>query len=199
MKVLLFGGSFDPPHYGHMNLLENAICAVGPGQVLVVPAGVAPHKAAGASPAALRLAMCRCFQPLFPGLEVSDMETVRQGKSFTVDTLAALAARWPDAELYLCMGGDMLRSFTAWHRWQDILAKATLVAAARQLDEDAALAAAADTLRKQKGCILLAPGPVLPESSTAIRAAVAAGDESAYQRIPPPANAIARQNGLYKV
>lgn len=196
-SLLFFGGSFDPPHLGHMQLLENAIALVQPTGVMVVPAGVPPHKRASATPGALRLAMCECFRPLFAGLEVSDVELRRAGKSYTYDTLCEVLAQRPQAKLYLCMGGDMLASFTAWYRWQDILQMAVLVATGRGEKSDEELKAAADVLRGQGGQVLFAPGEVKVLSSTCIREGIAAGERDAYNWIPPPADEIVRENGLY--
>ena len=103
MKVLLYGGTFDPPHGGHLNLLQGAVRAVQPDRVIVMPAGIPPHKAASATPAALRLEMCRCFAALEgePGLariEVSDWEIGQAAsgrRNYTVLTLEMLARRWP--------------------------------------------------------------------------------------------------------
>lgn len=195
-KVLVFGGSFDPPHVGHMNLLQNAICAVQPHKVLVVPSGTAPHKAASATPGALRAAMCCCFAPLFPGLEISDIELRRPGRSYTADTLEVLIKQYPGAQLYLSIGGDMLESFTTWHRYEEVLAMATLVVQARSDAEQAGLEKAAETLRAQGARVLFAKGPVLPAASSAIRRAVAEGaDVSAL--VPPEALAVIRENHLY--
>ena len=136
MKLLLFGGTFDPPHNGHVHLLQNAIAAVRPDRVVVMPAGTPPHKAASATPARWRLEMCRCFLPLHENLVVSDWEIKRAGKSYTVDTLAMLRREYPDAELFLCMGSDMLTSFTEWRDWQTILKSAALVVQSRTEGDD---------------------------------------------------------------
>ncbi|MDL2294484.1 nicotinate (nicotinamide) nucleotide adenylyltransferase [Ruminococcaceae bacterium OttesenSCG-928-D13] len=196
-KTLVFGGSFDPPHTGHLNLLANGIAAVAPSRVVVVPAGTAPHKAESHTPAELRLAMCACFQPAFPGLEISDLELRRPGKSYTWDTLLALQAAAPDEDFCLLVGGDMLAGFTGWYRWQDLLARATLVAGGRHPNEMPALEQAAETLRTAGGRVILAEGPVLELSSSGLRAALARGDDAAWALIPPPADAIAREHRLY--
>lgn len=78
MKVLLYGGTFDPPHNGHMNNLQAALERVQPDRAIVMPAGIPPHKAASSTPGAVRLAMCQCFTALSPAVEVSDWE-IRQG------------------------------------------------------------------------------------------------------------------------
>ena len=92
MKVLLYGGTFDPPHNGHLNNLQAAAERVRPDQVVVMPAGVPPHKAASSTPAALRLEMCRCFYalegtPYLPRIMVSDWE-IRQRGLVTVGAVA---------------------------------------------------------------------------------------------------------------
>ena len=78
MRVLLFGGTFDPPHNGHIHLLQQAIRAVAPDWVVVMPACLPPHKSPSTTAPDLRLAMCRCFEPIFPDLEVSSWE-IEQG------------------------------------------------------------------------------------------------------------------------
>ena len=98
-KVLLFGGTFDPPHNGHVHFLKSAIRAARPDRVVVMPACIPPHKAASATPAALRLAMCECFRPLFPALEVSDWEIRQGGKSYTIDTVKMLEEKYPGASV----------------------------------------------------------------------------------------------------
>ena len=74
-KVLLYGGTFDPPHNGHINNLRAALELVQPDRVIVMPAGIPPHKAASATPGEVRLAMCDCFKALSPLVEVSDWGT----------------------------------------------------------------------------------------------------------------------------
>lgn len=196
-KILLFGGSFDPPHIGHMNLLQHGIAATAPGAVLVVPAGTPPHKAETRAPAALRLAMCECFRPLFPHLEISDMELVRGGKSYTIDTVQQVKSQHPGAVVYLLVGGDMLVDFPKWHRWRQLLSQVVLVAAGREKHTERRLAEAAEYLRAQGGNVIMAEGEVVPAASSEIREAIAAGQRDAYFLIPPPADEIVRQNGLY--
>ena len=195
-RLLVFGGSFDPPHQGHMALLRNAAAAVRPGRVLVIPSGTAPHKRASATPGPLRAAMCACFRQVFPGAEVSPIEIERPGRSYTVHTLARLQAENPGARLYLSIGGDMLLSFAEWYHYKDILRMATLVAQRRGEEAMPRLEAAADALRKQGGQVVFAPGPVVPAASSAIRRAVAEGKDVS-PLVPEEALKIIRQNRLY--
>lgn len=196
-RVLLFGGTFDPPHNGHMGLLDCACRAVCPDLVVVEPAGIPPHKAASATPAAHRLAMARCFEAVWPRVLVDDTEVRREGKSYTVDTLETLARRYPGAALYLAMGSDMLLTFREWRRWQDILRLAALVVHSRENGDGPRLAACAQSLEAQGGRVVRAPGRVLEVSSTQVRALAASGQDLSALVPAQVATYIARQ-GLYR-
>lgn len=169
MKILLFGGTFDPPHNGHINNLRAAMDVVQPDRVIVMPAGIPPHKKASATPAQLRLAMCACFQAVSPKVEVSDWEIRQEGRSYTIHTLQMLHAQNPGAELYMCLGSDMLLSFTRWRSWQEILQLAALVVESRETGDAEALEFAAETLRQQGGRVLFARAEVYPCASSDIR------------------------------
>lgn len=191
-RVLLFGGTFDPPHAGHMHSLAAAIRAVKPHRVIVMPAGIPPHKAASATPGEWRAAMCQCFVPLFPGLEVSDWEIRGEGKSYTIDTVRMLARRFAGAALYLCIGSDMLLSFTEWRCWRELLQRAALVVQSREREDGEALRAAAEALRAEGGRVLFTDAPALPMASSAIRA----GGPGAPPLLPW-VEQVARQHHLY--
>ena len=196
-RILLYGGTFDPPHNGHMNNLRAAIAAVRPDRAIVMPAGIPPHKAASATPAACRLAMCACFRAVDPCVELSDWEIRREGRSYTVDTLEMLHAANPGAHLYLAVGSDMLLSFTAWRRWRDIVRLATLVVQSRLNGDAAALQSAAAGLRAGGARVVFAQAGALPCASREIRA----GDYSAAELaalLPPSVRALIEQYGLYR-
>lgn len=196
-RVLLFGGTFDPPHNGHMALLESACRAVRPDLAVIEPAGIPPHKRASATPAAHRLAMARCFEAVWPRVLVDDTEICRGGKSYTIDTLDALAARFPGARLYLAIGSDMLRTFRIWWRWQDILRRAVLVVHSREEGDEGALREAAEGLAAEGGRVVFAPGRVLEISSTQLRRLLEeGGDAGAY--LPADVAAYIARNGLYR-
>ena len=147
MKVLLYGGTFDPPHNGHLNNLRAAADRVRPDKVVVMPAGLSPFKQHTSAPGALRLEMCRCFaalaqEPGMPPLEVSGWEVAQAAagsRNYTVLTLEMLARENPSAVLYLAIGSDMLLSFEGWHRWQDILRIARVVVTSRDIGDAPAL------------------------------------------------------------
>ena len=193
MKILLYGGTFDPPHWGHINNLRAAMQAVQPDKVIVMPAGIPQHKAASATPGSLRLQMCRCFLQLGEQVEISDWEISHEGKSYTVNTLRMLHSTYPDAQLYLTVGSDMLTSFRTWREWQSILQLATLVVESREADDAAMLAEFADSLCVDGARILFARAKPVPMSSSEIRQG-SAGAEA----VPPEVWQIISSRGLYQ-
>ena len=111
-RIGIYGGTYNPPHIGHMRAAEYAIEALSLDRLLLIPTGVSPHKemASGAS-SADRLEMLRLSAAGLEKAEVSDIEIRREGRSYTVDTLRQLKAENPGAELVLLMGTDMFLSF----------------------------------------------------------------------------------------
>lgn len=196
-KIILFGGTFDPPHKGHMTLLSGAIEAVQPNLVLVEPAGTPPHKRAGDTPAQHRLAMCACFLPLFSAVELDDTEIRRAGKSYTIDTVRTMNERYPGAQLYLPMGSDMLLWFRNWVSYKELLRRVVLVAHVRTGEDAAPMRAYAETLRAEGGKILFAQAPVFPVSSTEIRDKIARG-EPVDDLLPQSVAAYIAAHGLYR-
>lgn len=131
-RIGLFGGTFDPPHLGHLALAECARDQLGLESVLFIPAGTPPHKrGTGRSSAQRRVAMTRLAIRGNRAFRVSLVEVRRRGPSFTVDTLHDLGNRFPGARLFLLMGADSLADFANWHRPREIQRLATLVVAAR--------------------------------------------------------------------
>ena len=206
MKTLLYGGSFDPPHNGHLNNLRAAAACVRPDRVVVMPAGLSPFKQHTAAPAALRLEMCGCFRQLAQGeeavtpqLEVSSWEIAQAEagrRNYTVLTVEMLAAQDPEGKLYLAVGSDMLLSFDGWHRWQDILRLAHLVVTSRNAGDAPELCAKARQLDASGARILFAPVEALPMASSVLRARLAAGEECENE-LPVSVRRVIRREGLY--
>ena len=131
-RIGVFGGSFDPPHVGHLLMASDAVEALGLERLLFVPAATQLLKAGRATAsAAHRLAMVRALVADDPRFAVDPIEIDRGGLSFTVETLETLGARWPDVELVLLAGADVLTSFHQWRAPQRVRALATLVVLAR--------------------------------------------------------------------
>ena len=205
MKILLYGGTFDPPHNGHLNNLRAAAARVRPDKVVVMPAGLSPFKQRTSAPGALRLEMCGCFRALenspdIPQLEVSGWEIAQAEagrRNYTVLTVEKLAQENPGAQLYLAIGSDMLLSFDGWFRWQDILRLAHLVVTSRNVGDDPELHAMARQLDPTGARILFAPVQALPMASSALRARLAGG-EACEAELPEPVRTVIRREKLYQ-
>lgn len=197
MRVLLFGGTFDPPHNGHMNNLRAAVSAVQPDRIIVMPAGTPPHKQASGTPGAVRLAMCACFKAVSPAVEVSGWEVEQGGRSYTVHTVEMLRRRFPGAELFLCVGSDMLLSFRNWYRWQEILSMVVLVVQSRTDGDEAALRGAAAVLEQAGGRVVFAAAAPLPCASSDIRAGACGG--RLEELLPDPVPELIRKYDLYNI
>ena len=173
MKICIYGGSFNPPHLGHTAALRAVRAAIRPDLTLVIPDRIPPHKelTAGSPEPAERLLMTMMAFAGEPGVEVSDMELHRSGKSYTADTVRELSACNPDAELYLVIGTDMLTTFEQWHDFRYLLAQVTLVALARTGDEHAEVERFSAYLRGTYDARVIAlPAEPVPVTSTAVRA-----------------------------
>ncbi|MBP0970631.1 MAG: nicotinate-nucleotide adenylyltransferase [Oscillospiraceae bacterium] len=168
----LFGGSFNPIHKGHLHLVRAVKKELKLDGVILMPAGEAPHKStAEYAPAADRLRMCRLAAKNYRWLTVSDYETAKSGKSYTVDTLRALRAAYPDAEWTLMIGSDMLLTFETWREWQEILHMARLCAVSRESGDLPRLREKAESLKAlcPGAEILVLSVQAVPVSSTEIR------------------------------
>ena len=130
-RLGVLGGTFDPPHLGHLLLAECAREALALDRVVFVPARVPPHKSGRrVTPAATRLALVRAALR-GTGFAVSTLELSRPGPSYTVDTLLALSRRHPGAELFLVVGADSLLDLPHWREPGRIQELSSLAVAAR--------------------------------------------------------------------
>ena len=128
MWIGLLGGSFDPPHTGHLIAASDAYEALALDRLVFVPASVQPLKAGRETTSAEhRLAMAKLLVGDDARFQVDAVEIERGGLSYTVDTLTTLTARWPSAELYWLVGADVPRSFAKWRQPERIVELATVV------------------------------------------------------------------------
>lgn len=193
-RLGVFGGTFDPPHVGHLALAEWAREEIALDRVVFVPAGEPPHKrTARRSAAKHRLAMTRLAVKGHADFEVSTIELSRRGPSYTVDTLLELARREPAAERFLIVGGDMFDVFAKWRAPELILSLATLVVALRP---DARRPRRSRWDRIGRGVRWLT-NPALDVSSSAIRARAAAGRSLRYL-VPDAVARYATHHALYR-
>ncbi len=191
MKIGVFGGTFNPPHNGHVRLAKAAADELKLDKLLVIPSCIPPHKiAAKLADGQERLEMCRLAFGCDPRFEVSPMELERGSRSYTVETLRELKALYPDSELYFIVGSDMLESFDKWYLWQEILSLSVLCAASREEGYSPDLSRFGKLAERIK-IITLDP---LEVSSTQIRNS--AGEVSP-ELLDPKVAAYIREHGLY--
>lgn len=136
MRLGLFGGSFDPPHVGHLLVAQDALAALHLDHLLVIPAAQQPLKDHHGTSAVHRLAMVRaCFAGI-PGIEVDPVEIERGGLSYMVDTVEAVHRRWPAAVLHLLVGRDVVPTLPRWHDVDRLLRLVRLVVLTRETAPD---------------------------------------------------------------
>ena len=135
--LAIYGGTFSPPHLGHVHAAEAFFRAVKPDRLMIIPSAVPPHKAPvrGATPKD-RLAMCRLAFSHVPGVEISDIELMREGKSYTVDTLRELSAE--NRRLVMLVGTDMFLSLDTWYCAKEIFSFAEIAVIRREDDKESA-------------------------------------------------------------
>jgi len=173
-KILLFGGTFDPPHIGHRHLVDSALQQESFDRVFLIPAYIPPHK--DHHPSLSFEVRKWLLQDRFgdiKGLEVLDIEQQRGGKSYTIDTVTALQKQYPNDILYLLIGSDMFLSFERWYCAEQLLEQLVLVVGSRFKGDRARLDAHKKHLEKQYACkgILLCTMEAVECASSDLRAA----------------------------
>ncbi len=186
MKIGIYGGTFNPPHLGHMAAAKAAVAALKLDKLLLVPAAIPPHKALPSDTPAPehRLAMVEKWADgMGAGAEVSALELEREGKSYTSDTLRAIRQTYPDAELWLLMGTDMFLTLHLWHEPEVILSLAGICAFGRtEQDGEALFAPQREHLQKNfdaKITTITLPG-LVDISSTRLREQLENGGGGQY-------------------
>ena len=176
MKTVIFGGTFNPFHLGHLKLVREVEKTVSPDRFILMPAHLPPHKLAEDLVSdADRLEMCRLAAMEVEGVEVSDYEINAGGKSYTVFTLEHFHELYPDDELYFAMGSDMLISFLNWYRTDRIMELATLVCNCRDENDREAITTAKAEIESRGGRCVLTECDALVCSSTDVRTRIESG------------------------
>jgi len=132
-RIGVFGGAFDPPHNAHVALADAALAQLDLSELHVIPTGQAWHKSRALTPKEDRLAMTRLAFAGLKGTVVDSREVLRDGPTYTLDTLHELQKEQPGAQLVLIMGADQASALPTWHGWQDILGIAIVSVAYRAL------------------------------------------------------------------
>jgi nicotinate-nucleotide adenylyltransferase len=197
VRIGVLGGTFNPPHLGHLICAQEASVSLGLDRVLLIPARVPPHKPVEDEPGAEhRLELCRLAAAGDPRLEVSALEIKRPGTSFTVDTLLELHARAPDSELFLILGSDVAAGLPAWRSPERLLELSTPAVAQRAGTPAQAVSDALERLAGGQRARFF-PMPTIEISSTMIRRRVRACESVKYLTPDPVCEYIARA-GLYR-
>lgn len=191
-RVGIFGGTFDPPHDGHVSVVRDVADALDLDEVLWMPAGEPPHKPdAGASPIAVRLAMTRAAAAADPRFRVSELEIGREGPSYTVDTLRELRAGDVSGgtDLFLIIGIDQYRAFDSWRAPDEI----RVLAHVTVMDRGGTSLEGSETLEG----VVSVPVRRIDISSTEVRARAREGRDVS-DLVPPAVARIIESEGLYR-
>lgn len=205
----VFGGTFDPVHYGHLRTALELLEYAGLAEMRFMPAGTPPHRATTHADARTRLALVQAAIEGEPRFCVDDRELERDGPSWTVDTLRELRAEYGARPVCLVVGMDAFLGLPTWHRWEEILELAHLLVAHRpgwEAPGDGVLGQLLHERRVESGAALRAApaGRIgicavtqLEISSSAIRELVRAGREPRYL-VPDPVCRLLAASGCYK-
>ena len=174
MRLGLFGGTFDPPHLGHLALAAAARDQLALHRVLWIVTADPPHKDDSISPVEQRLALVAAAIAGQPHFEISRIEIDRPGPHYAADTVTLLAAQRPADDLVYLMGGDSLRDLPTWGRPRELLAHCTL-GVLRRPGDHVDLAALEIPLPGLSQCVAFIDMPLLPISASEVRRRVAAG------------------------
>lgn len=175
MRLGIYGGTFSPPHIGHVMAARSFLSEVSLDRLLIIPTAIPPHKDAdGFASDEHRLALCRLAFADVKGAEVSDLELKRGGKSYSYLTLRELSS--PNRKIFFLCGTDMLLSLDSWKNADEVMRSATFAVISRENDatvHDRILEKKEDLERRFGAEILLLSAPAYPASSTEIRKAIA--------------------------
>jgi nicotinate-nucleotide adenylyltransferase len=196
VRIGILGGTFNPPHVGHLICAQEAYLQLGLDRVTLIPARIPPHKPVEDEPGAdHRLELCRLAIRGDDRFEVSDLEIGRDGPSYTVDTLEGLHSSAPDHELYLIVGGDIAAGLPDWHEPERVLSLATLAVAKRRGTSRAAVDEALGSLPGGERTRFFRM-PRIAISSTMLRDRVRSGQPIRYYA-PEPVVGYIERHRLY--
>ena len=199
-RIGIYGGTFNPPHVGHVRAVQYALCALELDELLVIPASVSPGKNAEApeTTAQQRLDMISLAMQDIPNVRVVDLELQRGDVSYTADTLDEIRQWYPEAELVLLMGTDKFMSFPEWYRAEDILKNASLAVFSRgKYPKNDEIQTQLEKVEAMGGKVTLLQNPVTELSSTDVRRLLAF--HCAGECIPPAVAAYIAKNNLFGV
>ena len=197
MNTVIFGGSFNPIHTGHLQMLQAAAELDFVDRVLLLPDNIPPHKMAGedfASPLH-RSNMCKILCLAEKKAEFCDLELLRGGKSYMIDTVLSLKKLYPEDNFYLLVGADMAITLEDWKEGPALLGEVGVIAVGRNTVDGDELNSALDRYKARGTEVIFIEKDISPISSTAVRKALADGDISVD--IPSGILKYILRNGLY--
>jgi len=196
-RIGILGGTFDPPHIGHLILAQHALDAIGLSQLLFVPAADPPHKQQeDKAPVEDRLAMLDCAIMDNPQFAISRVDVDRPGPHYSVDMVRLLQAEYPQAELFFVMGGDSLRDLPKWHLPQELI-RLCKIAVMRRPQSTISPDMHHDILPELADRLTIVDAPLIDISSTTIVARCAAGKSVRYL-VPDAVLAYIKDHQLYR-
>lgn len=198
-RLGIFGGTFNPPHKGHIYIACEAMKAAALDKMLFIPCGNPPHKkVAGDVAAKHRFQMTRLAIEGSPNFEITDLEIKDKSPSYTAKTLEKLKVLCPDSKLCFVVGGDSLRDMEGWYHPEKICSLAEIIAVSRGGIEDAVLAEKAEFYRKKYNAqITVITVSPLDISSSDIRQKIADG-EDVSDAVEDSVLKYIKENGIYK-
>lgn len=197
MRIGVLGGTFNPPHLGHLVCAQEAYIQLELERVILIPARQPPHKPVEEEPGPEhRLELCRLAVEGDRRFEVSELELNREGPSYTVDTLSSLHSSAPDTDLYLILGGDIAAGLPDWHEPERALSLATVAVAKRRGTPREVVEQSLARLRGGERTKFFHM-PRIGVSSTFIRERVRAGRPIRYL-VPDKVAGYIAEEGLYR-
>lgn len=204
----LFGGTFDPLHYGHLRTAFELWQELKLAEVRFMPTGSPPHREQPLAPAQLRLEMVKAAVADQPAFVVDDREVRRSGVSYSIDTLTELRAEYPQRSLCLLLGMDAFLGLPHWHRWRELLDLAHIIVAHRpgwraptmgplgEVMVDRGTGSVRELHAHSAGRIYVHAVTQLEISSTELRALIAQGRDPRYI-VPEEVRRIIRETRCY--
>ena len=191
MKTGILGGTFDPPHMGHIFLAQNAKKQLSLDRIVLLPSANPPHKKTNTA-GHHRLAMAELVAKEY-GFELCDAEYKKETPSYTVEIIDELKKIYPGEKLFFIIGGDSMMCFEKWYKWQELIKKCAFVAGIRSEGEKEILEKLAEEKnREYQGEIYILDSPAHEVSSTEIRN----GENS--EEIPPCIINYIKEHSLYE-
>jgi nicotinate-nucleotide adenylyltransferase len=207
-KIGIFGGSFDPVHFGHLRPALEILEALSLDHMRFIPSGLPPHRAAPVAGAAQRLAMLQAAVAEEPRFLVDERELKRKAPSYSFDTLEELRREQPGDRLVLALGLDAFLGFTSWHRWQELLELTHLVIVHRpgsalethgeiaMLVQEREVEDAEALMAEPAGRMIFLPVTQLEISSSQVRETAARGGDVRWL-VPEPVRLLIQDSHCY--